>query len=268
MGPIIFSTKFFELHTLWVFFAIAIITTTIILIKLSIKNSLKIQFISENAWKIILWGIIGARIMAIITNYNIYFYELSSQSLLHLLYIWDKGLDLWGAIIAITVYFYFLCKKSDQNFWKWIDVLVPAAILGLAIENIGLFFDGANYGTQTQLPWAVNFENPAVKYAVPIHPTQIYAFIYSLTIFIFLWLLRQTKKIKDMEQSGLIGLIGISGYSLLHFLEEFIRGDDTLMIFSIRIGQIGSFIAIAGTVTIIYRRYLRKNTSHLHSKQI
>lgn len=268
MGPIIFSTKFFELHTLWVFFAIAIIATTIILIRLSIKNSLKIQFISENAWKMILWGLIGARAVSVIMNYNIYFYELSGKSLMQVLYIWDKGFDLWGAIIAITIYFYFLCKKSDQNFWKWIDVLVPAAMLGLAINNIGSFFEGSNYGTPSSLPWAVNFENPAVKYAVPIHPTQIYAFIYSLTIFVFLWLFSQTKKIKDMEQSGLIGLIGIASYSFLHFLEEFIRGDDTLMIFSIRIGQIGSFIAIAGAITLIYRRYFRKNTSHLHSKQI
>lgn len=267
MQPVIFSTKFFELHTLWVFFAIAIIVTTIAAIRIGIKNSLKIQFLSDNAWKIIIWSIIGARIMAVFINYQNYFYELSSEALLRLLYIWDKGLELWGAIIAATIYFYILCKKSDQNFWKWIDVLVPATILGLAIGDLGAFFDGTNYGTPSSLPWAVNFENPAIKFSVPIHPTQIYAFLYSLMIFVGLLLLSQTKKMKEIEPSGLLGLIGIGIFSIFHLLEESIRGDDTFTIIGIRLGIIAAIISILGTLAIIYLRYFKRSSS-LHSKSI
>lgn len=267
MQPVIFSTKFFELHTLWIFFTIAIIVTTIAIIKMGLKNGLKIQFLSDNGWKIIIWGIIGARIMAILTNYQIYFYELSGTALLRLFYIWDKGLELWGALISTAIYFYFLCKKSNQSFWKWIDVLVPATILGLAIGNIGAFFDGTNYGTPSSLPWAVNFENPAIKYSVPIHPTQIYAFLYSLLTFAGLILLSQHKKIKEIEPSGFLGLTGIGIFSLFHFLEEFIRGDDTFTIIGIRLGQIASVITIIGTIAIIYLRYFKKS-SNLHSKPI
>lgn len=267
MQPIIFSSKFFELHTLWVFFAIGIIATTIAIIKLGIKNGLKIQFISDNAWKIILWGLVGARLMAVFTNYSNYFYELSTDAFLRLFYIWDKGLELWGAIIAAAVYFYFLCKKSDQSFWKWLDILVPASILGLAIGDLGNFFDGSNYGTPSSLPWAVNFENPAVKYSVPIHPTQIYAFLYSMLIFTGLLLISHQKKVKAIEPPGIIALIGIGTFSFFHFLEEFIRGDDTINIFNIRLGHIGSLLAIIGTIVVIHLRYFKKSTS-LHSKSI
>lgn len=234
---------------------------------MGIKNGLKIQFLSDNAWKIIIFGLIGARIMAIFTNYQNYFYELSSEALLRLFYIWDKGFELWGAIIGATIYFYILCKKSDQSFWKWLDVLVPAMILGLAIGNLGAFFDGTNYGTPSSLPWAVNFENPAIKYSVPIHPTQIYAFLYSLLIFIGLRLLSHHKKIKEIELPGLLGLIGIGTFSFLHFMEEFVRGDDTFTIIGIRLGQIASIITVIGTIVVIYLRYFKKSSS-LHSKSI
>lgn len=267
MQPVIFSSNFFELHTLWIFFAIAIVVTSIVIIRLGIKNGLKIQFISDNAWKIVIFGLLGARIMAIAGNYSSYFYEFSGEALLRLLYIWDKGLELWGGIVVATIYFYFLCKKSDQSFWKWLDVLVPATIMGLAIGDLGAFFDGTNYGTPSSLPWSVNFENPAVKFSVPIHPTQIYAFLYSTLIFVGLRLLPEHKKIKEIEQPGFIALLGIGSYGFFHFLEEFIRGDDTITLLGIRLGQIGAAITIIGSIVVIYRRYFKKSSS-LHSKSI
>ncbi|MCX6735109.1 MAG: prolipoprotein diacylglyceryl transferase [Candidatus Peregrinibacteria bacterium] len=265
MFPVIFSTNFFELHTLWVFFAIALIISTIVLIRLSLSNGLKVQFISTNAWKIILWGIVGARIWSIINNYTSYFSDISLSNLFRLFYFWDKGLELWGAIIAATIYFYLLCKKNEQNFWKWLDVIVPATILGLAIGGIGTFFDGTNYGTPSSLPWAVNFDNAAIKYSVPIHPTQIYTFLYSSIIFTALILIGQNQKVKEMDTSGLVGLIGVASFCFFHFLEEFVRGDDALSLFSIRIPQIAAFIATIASLIVIYRRFLKKRSS-LHSK--
>lgn len=265
MFPVIFSTNFFELHTLWLFFAIALIISTIIVIRLAILHGLKVQFISDNAWKIILWGLIGARIWSIITNYSTYFYEISWSTFFHLFYLWDKGLELWGALIAATIYFYLLCKKNDQDFWKWLDALVPAALFGLGIGSLGTFFDGSNYGTPSSLPWSVNFDNPAIKFSVPIHPTQIYSFLYSIITFTILILLGQNQKIQQMKTSGLLGLIGIGTFCFFHFLEEFIRGDDTLMIFDIRIGQIAAIISTILTLAILYIRFLKKK-SYLHSK--
>lgn len=266
MFPVIFSTNFFELHTLWIFFAVAFIIATITLIRLSLSNSLKVQFISTNAWKIVIWAIIGARIWSIINNYNTYFSEISLNSFLRLFYFWDKGLELWGAVIAAMIYFYLLCKKNEQNFWKWLDVIVPATILGLAIGDIGAFFDGTNYGTPSSLPWAVNFDNAAIKYSVAIHPTQIYAFLYSSIIFTILIFIGQNHKVKEMEKAGFVGLVGIASFCFFHFLEEFVRGDDSLMIFSVRIGKIAALISTITAIIVLYLRFRRKR-SRLHSKR-
>lgn len=255
MFPELIQTKFFTLNTLWFFIGAGIIVGTIILIKLSVHNSLKIQFLSENAFKLILFSIIGARILSVIFNYEIYFSELSAKSFFQLFYFWDKGLDLWGALIAFIITFYFLCKENEQDFYKWLDVLVPSAIIALSLGHIGAFFEGINYGNETSLPWGVNFESPAIKYTVPIHPTQIYAFIYSISLGIGLIFLSKNHKIATLEKPGFIGIIGIIAYQFLRFLEEFVRGDDTILIFGIRLPQIIALILAISAGIFLYLRY-------------
>lgn len=253
MHPIVFQTNFFILYTFWLFFALAIFAVTYAIIKLSIKNGLKIQFLSENWLKLVLSALIGARIFSLIEHYNIYFSKISTINFLEIFAIWDKGLNLLGGIIGALLFLYFKCKKSDQDFWKWLDILVPSVIIGLAICHIGAFFEGINYGHETSLPWGVNFESPSIKYAVPIHPTQIYAFIYSTAIAISLIILNKKK-------SGSIGIIGIMAYSFFRFLEEFLRGDDTLTIFEIRVPQILALIIFIATGIFLYHRYNKSNS--------
>jgi len=255
MYPTIFQTSFFTLNTFWVFMVIAIITASYVAIKLSIKNSLKLNFLSNNLWNLIFWTLIGARIIHLIASYQSYFYEISINVFLGIFKIWDKGLNSWGAILGFAIYFYIICKKNNQDFFKWLDSLTPPIILGIAITNIGNFFEGANYGKETSMPWGVNFENPAIKYTVPIHPTQIYAAIYSIIIFFILLHLNKNKRIHEMKKTGIIGLTGIIIYQLARFIEEFFRGDDVLMIGPVRSSQILALIITISAGIFIYFRY-------------
>ncbi len=255
MHPILFQTQNFIINTLWIFIAFSIVTGMYILIRMSVKYGLKIQFLSDNSWKLILVSLVGARILAIIINYQTYFYEFSPNAILKIFYFWDKGLSLLGAIIFFLPYFYRICKKNEQDFFKWLDIIVPSFIIALSITHLGYFFEGANYGRETSLPWGVNFESPAIKYTVPIHPTQIYAFIYSLGIGIVLMLLPRNKKISAFGKKGFIGLAGIGIYSLFRFLEGFVRGDEALSVFGVRGPQIVSFIILIITGILLYLRY-------------
>lgn len=258
MHPILFQTEFFTINTLWIFLIIGIISSTIALVKFSIYNGLKLQFISEHSWKMILWSLIGARIVALATNTNTYFYELSKEAFFNLFYIWDKGLNIWGAIIAFLIYFALLCKKHEQDFYKWMDAIIPAIILGLAISHMGAFFEGSNYGHETSLPWGVNFESPSIKYAVPIHPTQIYAAIYSVALFTSLILLNKSKKIAELKNKGFIAFAGVGGYQFFRFLEEFLRGDDVWIVFGIRFPQIVALAITISSGIILFLRYNKR----------
>ncbi len=261
MHPILFETNFFVLHTLWIFIGIGILLSIYTLIKFSTANGLKLQFLSDNFLKLIFWFIVGARILSILSNFQNYFYEFSIRSFLQLFFIWDKGLDGWGGVLAMLIALFFLCKKNEQNFLKWLDVMIPSMIVALIFMHIGTFFDGINYGNETSLPWGVNFESPSIKYAVPIHPTQIYAFLYSIITLVILQLLKSAEKTKTLatEQNGFIGITGIIIYSSFKFLEEFLRGDDTWTILGIRTPQILTFIILISTIVIFYKKCYFRN---------
>jgi phosphatidylglycerol:prolipoprotein diacylglycerol transferase len=251
MKPLLFET----ISTFWIFFGIAMMSGTFTVIKLSKKNNLKLNFLSENSLKLIIFTIIGARIVNLTSNYKSYFYEFSFGSLIKIFYIWDKGLSAWGAIAAFLISIYFLAKKREQSFWKWFDILVPALIIILAITSLGGFFEGINYGRETSLPWGVNFESPTIKYTVPIHPTQIYAFLYSAIIAASLIILNHSIKTREKKIEGIVGMSGVIAYSILRFLEEFVRGDDTWIIFGIRSAQIITAIVIISSGIFLFLRY-------------
>ncbi|MFH1533782.1 MAG: prolipoprotein diacylglyceryl transferase family protein [Nitrospirota bacterium] len=248
MHPEFIQTKYFTINTLWIFFAAALIVGTYVFVKLTVRNGLKIQFISEHSWGIILWSIVGARVLSLILNYKTYFYEFSFEALIKVLYIWDKGLSPTGALVAFVLFLIYICKKNEQDFWKWIDVLTPSILIGLSIGYIGTFFEGINYGKPTSLPWGVNFESSQIKYTIPIHPTQIYAFLYTLAIAITLILISKKK-------AGFIGLIGIASFSFINFLEQFLRGDDTLLLFGIRVPQVIMLILSITSGIFLYFHY-------------
>src|SRR3989339_994689 len=129
MVPIIFETKYFTIHSLWLFIAIALIVGTLVFIKIGTKNGLKLQFLTENAFILLIASMIGARVFAILFSWNLFFYEYSWQTFLQIFKIWDKGLSLWGGLIVGIITLYKLCKKNDQSLLKWLDSLIPAFLV-------------------------------------------------------------------------------------------------------------------------------------------
>ena len=268
MFPELISTKLITVNTLWVFVAIAIIVTTIAIINFAKANGLKIQFISDRSIWIILSGLALGRIFGVIENYYVYFYELSFESLIKTLFIWDQTISATGFIIGALAYLYYACRKNEQDFFKWLDALAPAILIGLAIGHLGEFFAGINYGKESGLPWSVNFESPAIKYTVPIHPSQIYAFLYTSAVGIAAIWASKHKKIIELEKSGFIGIGIILIYSFLQFLEHFTRGDDTITLLGIRVPQMLFLLTTILTGVFLYLRYnKRTNQRQFVTKQ-
>ena len=254
MFPIIFETRYFTLNTLWVFFAISIFTATYYFIKISVKNGLKVKFINDHSFALLVGILVGARVFGVIQNYKAYFLNPGADNIIQLFRFWDGGLNGWGGIFGALIVLYLICKRDEQSFLRWTDSLIPATIAGLAIYHLGTFFDGRNYGHETSLPWGVNFENITVKYAVPIHPTQTYATLYSIAITILLIALLKKPEIRK-DKRGVITFAGIFLYSFCRFLEEFLRGDDVIMLFNFRISQIAALASAIFAGIFLYIRY-------------
>ncbi len=210
----------------------------------------KLAFLSENSLLIFFCGLIMARFFFIIYNLN-YFWEtvINEGNYLEILFIWDKGLSVWGGLLGIWLSLYVLARRHKEDFLAWSDILVIGVLFGMTLANIGAFLDGRNYGIPTELPWGILFETS--QYAVPIHPVQIYAAIYTLIIGLVLTNLYLHRLFKT---SGVITFSGITAYCFFRFLEEFLRGDESIYIFDlIREGQIVSFLGLFFGGYMLYR---------------
>jgi len=135
------------------------------------------DLLDESVW-MILAGIFGARILFVALDWSEY-----KDHPARWLQIWEGGISfhgaLFGGLIALIVY----CSIKKISVLKFADLVAPAVMVGYAIGRVGCFFNGCCYGGETNVPWAVRF-NDEGHWTNPSHPTQIYSAILSV-FFIF-----------------------------------------------------------------------------------
>jgi phosphatidylglycerol:prolipoprotein diacylglycerol transferase len=105
------------------------------------------------------------------------------------------------------------------------DSLAPAAALAVAINRIGAFVAGLDFGMPARLPWSVTYTSriAALWYrtplGLPLHPVQLYDAVVSLMVFALLiwWLPRR----QDGELAGAwLFLSGLTGFFLAFYRGE------------------------------------------------
>ncbi|MBU1992397.1 prolipoprotein diacylglyceryl transferase [Patescibacteria group bacterium] len=241
MHPILLEIGSFTLYSMWFMVALGIITGGVTFIKLAKQYSLKLNFILDHSGTILLMGIVCARALFVLKNLGYYFYQFGVENFLSTLFIWDKGLSAWGAILGVTLTIVYYARKEEQAVLRWMDILFISLMAAMVLSNIGAFMEGAiNYGKETALPWGVKLEGPTIKYSIPIHPTQLYAALYTLILFLVsLYVFIK----KTLPKDGDIFLFGGLAFAVIKFFEEFLRGDDVITLLWLREGQTFSLVA-------------------------
>ncbi len=253
MYPVLIQIGPITIYSLWMMLALAIFCTLLIINKLSHSRMVKLNFLAENSLLIFFCGLIMSRFVFILYNLGYFWERITSGNFFELLYIWDKGLSIWGALIGVFLSLYILARRAREDELAWLDIATVSALFGAIFVNIGSFLDGRNYGIPTSLPWGVIIETS--QYAIPIHPVQVYAAIYCGLLAIILFQFFNSNLLKN---SGIIALTGATSYCLFRFLEEFLRGDEANMLFdTIREAQIYSFLGLSLGAFLLYR-YFRK----------
>jgi len=259
MYPILVQLGPLTIYSLWICAAIGFFVAFLIVYKLLQKDRTKLNFLADHSLLILFGAIIMARIVFVAQNYKIYFAQIDLEHILGIFYIWDKGLSFWGGMFGLVLTLVYFCREHKENIWKWLDIITMGTMGGLVFGNLGAFLDGISYGNETDLPWGVIIETS--RFAVPIHPTQVYAMIYTLGITILLWNLLSTAFGK---KEGNITLTGALCYAGFRFLEEFLRGDESNDLLGLREAQIFCIIILAGAGTLLYIRYKKTHQPKEH----
>lgn len=246
MFPILFELGPVTIFSKWLFVALGFITGSYLFVWLSKRNRIKLDVLTEHSFSLFFWTLAISRLSFVALNWDLFFYQFHFSSIIKIFEIWDKGFSFWGAVFAWFIGIWYFSKQEGEKFSKLFDVMTPSLLLGMAIGNIGAFLDGINYGSPTNLPWGISFHSANVKYITPIHPTQLYAALYTL---ILAWGLNQFLQKTRGKLDGFIFEAGIFGFCILKFFEEFFRGDETFEILGIRLPQI---LALAGAILAFY----------------
>jgi phosphatidylglycerol:prolipoprotein diacylglycerol transferase len=247
-NPILLSAGPITIYWYGLLIALGILLATLISVKIAKKYQIKPDQIFDLAFWLVIFGIIGARLYETLLFPSYYWGEP-----INVLKIWEGGLAIHGGIIAGIIVVYFFAKKYKHSFWKLAAIITPGLALAQALGRIGNYFNSELFGLPTSLPWGIPIDlmSRPIEYisAEYFHPTFLYEAIGSIIIFIVLWWFNQKKK-----NPLIITCIYLIAYSVLRFFLEFIRIDETPILF-LRVPQIISLIIIIiATILIIKRK--------------
>lgn len=227
----------FIIWTHVVFLMIGVILSTEFFLRLAQSAGLSLQIFRDRYWWYIIGFVLGGRLGAILSEYRVYL-----RDPLRTFVVWDGNFSFLGAAIGIAIVLYASRQSSRTTFLQWLDVLLPATTFGLVFDWLGKFAAGQAYGRPTDIFWGVTYDAINVRYAVPIHPVQLYYALFYLLLTFLLLIVR-----KRARRAGAETLFGIVLAALATMIIENFRGDFSIPVFATQLDflvLIGLFISL------------------------
>lgn len=141
----------------------------------------------EKVPDIVMWavafGIVGARLYHVFTSPDPYFGE--NGELIRILYIWEGGLGIWGAIALGAVGAWIGLHRAGLRTAPFADALAPGLLVAQAVGRLGNYFNQELFGGPTTLPWGLSVDDAVAQAAgyppgTLFHPTFLYELLWNL----------------------------------------------------------------------------------------
>jgi phosphatidylglycerol---prolipoprotein diacylglyceryl transferase len=145
------------------------------------------------------------------------------------------------------------------------DCLAPAITLAFAINRIGAFIAGLDFGTPAALPWSVTYTSriAALWYhtplSVPMHPVQLYD--AAIALFVFVLLTWVPSRRHQGKQDGELAGAALFIFGLANSFLSLYRPDLTRPAFSLAL----SIAAILGGAALWLDRSSKPRTAILQN---
>jgi phosphatidylglycerol:prolipoprotein diacylglycerol transferase len=220
MLEILFQYGSVTIRTFNVILALAFLFGGIYLIRYANRRKMNMSFLAHHVFTVLLAMLIGGRILYVLENI-----ELFTGNPAYILFVWDLNFSFFGVLYGMVAALIFLVMRYREDFWSWLDACTLSTLLAMVFIHIGHFFNGTQYGIPTDLPWGIAFDVQNIPYLNPIHPTQLYAALLALIIFIYI-----SKKSKRTDLFGIVGTLGLMLYSLGMMGIDFLHGDQSIYV--------------------------------------
>ncbi|HAV20840.1 MAG: prolipoprotein diacylglyceryl transferase [Bacillota bacterium] len=238
MRPILFQIGRIPILSYGFSLAIAFVLCTILGIREAKRRGIDPEKVFDLALYVCISAIIGARLLFVLLDIPTYF-----KDPVQIFNLRDGGLAYHGGFIAALIVGIAYARRSRLNAWVMADIIAPLIALGYAIVRIGCLLNGCCFGLPSDAPWALACR---AGDSTLRHPTQLYAALLSLVIFIILYANRDHKRFPGYLMFLYVGL-----YSVSRFIVEIFR-DVPRLIGPLSVTQLASILLVFGAFASIY----------------
>jgi phosphatidylglycerol---prolipoprotein diacylglyceryl transferase len=194
-------------------------------------------------------GVIGSRIDFLLQNW-----DDASDDLLGNLFS-GSGLVWFGGLVGGAVGVVLWAWRRGFLGLQLLDVCAVPLALGYAIGRVGCQLSGdGDYGTGSDLPWAMSYPDGTVPTTDEVHPTPIYESVSVGLIALGLWHLR------GRLAPGAVFALYLVAVGVERLLVEFIRRNDDVAL-GLTFAQLVSVALIAaGAAWLVQKRRMLVET--------
>ena len=223
IGPYLISSGTFLLSWHGFFSFVAVATAVYLVGRWAPMKGIEPDDIYSIAIWAILGGIVGARLVHVIDNWDYYQYNL-----LQILFIWSGGIGVWGGILGGFMggaAYAFIAKHPIGII---ADLTAPALLLVQTIGRLGDIVNGEHCArAATEFILAFNWIRPesdargcANGVGVPVQPVIAYEMLWNLAALFVVWKLRDR-----LRPDGMLFALYLALYAVGRFLVSLLRQD-------------------------------------------
>ena len=157
-----------------------------------------------------------------------------------------------GGLLGVILATFLFSKKTNNNFFKFSDIISCVAPIGIFLGRLANFINGELYGKISTVPWAVIFPNID---SMPRHPSQLYeAILEGLVLFLIINFLALKKGL--IFKTGFISAFFLIAYSVLRIFSEIFREPDAQLGLLFNNFSMGTLLSL---LTIIIGLFIAKS---------
>ncbi|WP_084518050.1 prolipoprotein diacylglyceryl transferase [Microtetraspora niveoalba] len=203
----------------------------------------------------VIFGLIGARLYHVITDWQTYFGPHAIKEPYQVLFVWEGGLSIWGAVALGGLGMWLACRRRGLSLSAVADTVAPGIAFGQAIARWGNWFNQELYGSPTTLPWGLEIDQahggePGVLY----HPTFLYESLWDAALGFGLILAGRRSTLRH----GRLFALYVAGYTFGRFWIEGLRidpvggVDHAVTLLGLRINQWTSIVLFIGALVYLW----------------
>ncbi len=245
-----------DIYWYGVLMALGIVIAVLLAMREAKRKHLSEDTVLDLCLVIIPCGVVGARLYYVLFELDQYLADP-----IRMLYIWEGGLAIYGAVIGGLIGMLIYAHKKKLRFFKLADLIAPGLVLAQAIGRWGNFFNQEAFGlpvTNPDLLWfpmSVKIDAFHTFNGVPCtEPYHLATFFYEsfwcVLVFLFLWFILR----KRTKHDGDVFIWYVMLYSFERMFVEGLRGDSLWLIEgAVRVSQLLSallFLAALGFLLV------------------